>query len=488
MSAVTQDPLWHWSATSLAKAIREKRVSSEDAVEAHLRRIDAVNDCVNAVTVVLEEDALKAAREADKKTAAGEDMGPLHGVPITIKENMDLVGSATTHGILSLKDSLPESDAPVIAHLKQAGAVPIGRTNQPDFGLRYHTDNDLRGATRNPWDPSRTPGGSSGGEAAAIASGMSPLGIGGDMGGSLRYPSQCCGITALKPGLGRVSRVLTTIFSGPPLLYEQIASVIGPMARHVKDLRLALDVMSRRDPGDPWWTPAPRLGADMPRPIRVALTIDPAGEGAAPAVAAAAKRAAEILAGAGFAVEEVDPPMIHEAGQALERITDAEISSYLATMLPTMSKDGQTVLKGIMAVGDTTPGLSAYMEAIGQRHRIGEEWSLFMERYPLVLGPVSTFEPFEVGYDLSGLEPLKRFIRSIRLTETCNLLGLPSVAVPVQVSGGLPQGVQLIGPRFHEDLCLDAAELIEREQGVFTPIEPRELRANDVIPPAAPTR
>ena len=164
-------PLWQWSATSLAKAIREKRISSREVIQAHLDRIEAVNHKVNAVTVVLEEDALRTASEADKKIAAGEELGPLHGVPVTFKENIDLVGSATTHGIVDLKDAMPQTDAPVFAHLKQAGAIPIGRTNLPDFGLRWHTNNDLRGATLNPWDPSRTPGGSSGGEAAAIATG-----------------------------------------------------------------------------------------------------------------------------------------------------------------------------------------------------------------------------------------------------------------------------------------------------------------------------
>jgi amidase len=467
-----QVPLWQWSATNLAKAIREKRLSSQEVIRAHLDRIEAVNHKVNAVTVVLAEDALREAREADEKIAAGVDLGPLHGVPITVKENIDLVGSATTHGIVGLKDSLPENDAPIVAHLKQAGAIPIGRTNLPDFGMRWHTDNDLHGATLNPWDPSRTPGGSSGGEAAAIATGMSPLGVGGDMGGSLRYPAQCCGITTIKPSFGRVSRIATSIFPDPPLFYEQVAEVYGPMARHVGDLRLALEVMSRPDQSDPWWTPALRLGSTMPGPIRVALTTDPAGCGGSPDVAEGVRKAAGILADAGYVIEEVDPPSVDAAGRTLEQIANMETESYLPEMLPMMSEEGRAVLERI--VGDTTPDLATYMKAIGERYRIAQDWSLFMERYPLVLGPVSTLQPFEVGYDLAGPEQLKRFIQSIRLTETCNLLGLPSVAVPVEVADALPLGVQLIGPRYHEDLCFDAAGIIERQRGVFTPIEPRD--------------
>ena len=474
MSANADLPLWQWSATNLASAIRERRLSSHDVIEAHLERIEAVNPKVNAVTVVLADDALRAAREADKAVAAGDDVGPLHGVPITVKEGFDVVGSATTHGIVALRDSMQVIDAPVVAHLKQAGAIPIGRTNLPNYGLRYHTDNDLRGATLNPWDASRTPGGSSGGEAAAIATGMSPLGVGGDMGGSLRYPAQCCGVTSIRPSLGRVSRTSSSIFPDSPLFYEQIASVNGPMARHVGDLRLALDVMSRADPGDPLWMPAMRLGQAGPGPVKVAVTADPAGHGVSPAVAEGVATAAAVLADAGYAVEQVDPPLIDESTRTLEQISIMEIESYLPGLRETISADARRFLNGL--VGDITADLPSYMKAIATRHEIAREWNLFLERYSLVLGPVSTMPPFEVGYDVSGPDQIRRFIESIGLTEVCNLLGLPSVAVPVQVVDGLPQGVQLIGRRYHEDLCFDAAEAIERQQGVFTPIDPRSKR------------
>ncbi len=478
MSTTAHLPLWQWSATSLAMAIREKRLSSQDVIQAHLDRIEAVNPIVNAVTVVLKKDALRAASEADKKIVAGENVGPLHGVPITVKEGFDVVGSATTHGIVALKDSMPDIDAPIVAHLKQAGAIPIGRTNLPDYGMRYHTDNDLRGATLNPWDASRTPGGSSGGEAVAIATGMSPLGVGSDMGGSLRYPAQCCGIATIRPSLGRVSRVSSTIFPSLPTLYEQIASVIGPMARHVGDLRLALDIMSRPDPDDPLWTPALRMGAAMPGPIRVAVTTDPAGHGVSPAVAEGVETAAAVLADAGYVVEQVDPPAIDESTRTIDQISIMEIESYLPGMREVISDDANTFLDGL--VGTINSDLQTYIKAIATRHGIAEEWNLFLKRYPLVLGPVSTMQPFEVGYDISGQEQMKRFFRSIGLTEVCNLLGLPSVAVPVQEVDGLPQGVQLIARRYHEDLCFDAAEVIERQQGVLTPIEPRLTACTDL--------
>lgn len=467
-------PLWRQSAASLAKTIRDKKISSQDVIQAHLDRIEDVNHKVNAVTVVLAEQALRGAKEADDRIASGETVGPLHGVPITIKENIDLVGTATTHGVVSLKDSMPDADAPIVAHLKRAGAIPIGRTNLPDFGMRWHTDNDLHGATINPWDPGRTPGGSSGGEAAAIATGMSPLGVGNDMGGSLRYPAQCCGITAIKPSLGRVSRVTSTIWPTPPTYYSQIACVNGPLARTIEDLRLALDVMGQPDPSDPVWVQVQRLRGAVRSPVRVAVITNYSGVGTAPAVAAAVLRAAVVLADAGYAVEEVEPPGLSDADRAIDGIANSETLDDLAEMLAMMSDDGARFLKTVVV--DAAPTLATYKDAIAERHRILQTWYRFFEHYSLILGPVSTLPAFEVGYDIAGPEEGQRLMHSLLLTETCNLLGLPSVAVPIHVTGGLPQGVQVIGPRFHEDLCLDAAEIIERQQGVFTPMEPVEQR------------
>ena len=306
MSRDSIAPLWRWSATDLAMAIRDKQLASEEVVRAHLGRIAAVNHEINALTLVLEEDALNAARLADEALARGDAIGPLHGVPFTVKENIDLVGCATTHGVSSLADNKPECDAPVTAHLRAAGAIPIARSNLPDFGLRWHTDSELHGATRNPWDSSRTPGGSSGGEAAAIACGLSPFGVGNDMGGSLRYPAQCCGITAIRPSLGKVSRIASAIGSEPPLLYEQLASVNGPLARHVADLRLALSVMSQPDPSDPWWSPAPSTDAVSRGPTKIALVMDPLGDGVAPAVAESLRLAAKVLEQAGYVIEEAN--------------------------------------------------------------------------------------------------------------------------------------------------------------------------------------
>ena len=196
------DSLCKKSATELAKLIRDGEVASRDVVAAHLDRIDEVNPAINAVTLVLAESALD---QADKADHAGPELRqrPFHGVPFTIKENIDLVGTPTTQGLAAFADTLPARNAPIVDRMLAAGAIPLGRTNLPEMGARLDTDNPLRGRTYNPWNMDLTPGGSSGGEAAALATGMTPFGLGNDIGGSLRNPAYCCGIAALKPSIGR---------------------------------------------------------------------------------------------------------------------------------------------------------------------------------------------------------------------------------------------------------------------------------------------
>jgi len=462
--------LWRWGAAELANAIRQNIVSSREVVEAHLRRIEEINGAVNAITRVFADAALRHAEAADRALAASGDVGPLHGVPITVKENIDVAGSATTHGIVSLKGSIAREDAPVVGHLKAAGAIVIGRTNMPDYGLRWHTDNALHGATSNPWDPSRTPGGSSGGEAAALATGMSPLGIGNDTGGSTRQPAVNCGVAGLRPSTGRVSRILSRIFDDPPMFYDQVATVNGPMARSVRDLRLALDVMARPDFADPVWTQATAPPPPEDAAMRVGLVRDPSGDGVAPAVARALETAAAHLDQAGYRVEEIDPPMIEEADDTIQRLAETEIAAYFSEIEPTISSDAAKILRAV--IGDGKPDAATYRDAIAGRFKIAAAWSRLMHRVPLILGPVSTMEAFKVGYDTGGPEAMRRLIRSFRLTELCNLLGLPSLALPVSLANGVPQGVQIIGRRFDEDRCFDAAEAIERSVRLATPIDP----------------
>ncbi len=466
------DELWRLGASDLAEAIRTKKVSSREAVEAHLARIDAVNPAVNAVTVVLAESARAAAVAADRAVASGAELGPLHGVPMTVKENIDVAGSATTNGLVVAKDAVPALDAPHIRQLKAAGAIPMARTNMPDVGLRYHTDNALRGATKNPWDGDRTPGGSSGGDAAALATGMTPLGMGNDYGGSLRWPAQCCGVTSLRTTFGRVPRA-SALPPGDAAMTSQLFSVNGPMARHVRDLRRALACMSGPDPRDAWWVPAPLAGREVPRPLRVAVTVDPGGEGVDADVAASVRKAADALRDAGYAVEEVEPPSVSQARDLFGRLLTSELRVGLYPLIKPFASPGAVQFLDLSLAAVFELDHAGYVAGFAERSSIARAWSQFHDQYPLVLGPVVTRQPFPVGFDVAGESEVAELIRDFRLTVTVNLLGLPSAAVPVGIANGLPQGVQLIGGRFREDLCLEAAEAIEQRLGVITPIDPR---------------
>lgn len=463
--------LWRRSATDLASAIRNKQVSSQEVVQAHLDRIAAVNEELNAITAVLAEEALRLATAADQAVAAGDEVGPLHGVPVTVKENIDLTGSATTQGTAAFADALPPVDAPHMAHMKRAGAIPIGRTNLPEFGLRWHTDNGLHGATLNPWERSRTPGGSSGGEAVALATGMTPLGMGNDYGGSLRWPSQCNATTAIRPTLGRVP-FASSLAPAEPVLSLQLFGVQGPMARHVQDLRVALKVMSGGDARDPWWTPAPLSGPAVTEPIKVAVTKNPAGAGVDAAVAAGVDKAVQALIDAGYEVEDVEPPLVAEAHAMWFKLATTEINTLVLPMIqPLISEDARHFLQ---LATDLTPvaDMAEYAFTLSDRNRIAREWSLFLAEYPLIVGPVATSVPFKVGADLEK-ESLAEIVDSLRFLTTMNFLGLPAAVVPVGVVDGLPQGVQVIGARYREDMCLDAAEAIEQRLGVPTPIDPK---------------
>lgn len=462
--------IWTRGAVDLAAAVASRQLSAGDVVDALLQRIEAVNPAINAVTVVLAEQARAAAEVADRAVAAGKPLGPLHGVPFTVKENIDLLGTATTNGVAAFEHAIPTRDAPGPARLKAAGAIPIGRTNLPEFGARWHTDNALRGATRNPWDAGRTPGGSSGGEAVALATGMTPLGLGNDLGGSLRIPAHCCGIAALKPTPGRIPHA-TSIEPLDPVLAAQVMLVQGPMARHVRDLRVAYEVMAGPDPRDPWSVPAPLQATPLPRPVRVAVMTDPKGLVVDPSIAAGVRSAADALADAGYDIVEAEPPGLSDASEVWPVLARAEgAASKLATLAPLLSDDSRRLLTMVSRLTEITP--EAVALGYVRRHAAARRWSEFHAEHPVILGPAMTRPPFAVGDDLASLESLREIQTSLRFIVALSTLGLPTVVVPTGVSAGLPTAAQVIGPRYREDVCLDAAEVIERRLGTPGPIDP----------------
>jgi amidase len=470
MTVATATELWRLGATELAGLIRSRQASCREVVEAHLRRIEAVNPAVNAVTVVLAERALEAATAADRAVAAGGDLPPLHGVPVTLKGNIDLAGTPTTHGIKALAHAEPDVDAPLVGRLRAAGAIPIGRTNLPDFAIGWHCDSELWGATVNPWDATRTPGGSSGGEAAALATGMTPLGVGNDTGASLRWPAQCCGIAALKPTLGRIPHD-TTIEPRDLPIGNQLMGVDGPMARRIADLRVAFEAMAGPTWRDPWTVPAPLRGPELARPIRVALVTDPGGRGTAVAIRDGVRKAAAALEDAGYAVDELEPPNIDLAAQAWLDVSVPSLRAGWQIWGPLVRAETLRFVAPFFEVAGEK-GLDATIQALITRQAVLRAWGEFQETHPLIVAPVCTDLPFEIGADRT-VEGVAAIVRAMRMAVAVNTLGLPAVAFPVGVTDGLPQVVQVIGQRYREDACLDAAAAIEDRLGILTPIDPR---------------
>src|SRR6201987_3192177 len=302
--------LWRLSAADLASLVQAKKVSAMEAATAALARLDAVNPKINAVVDHRPEDVLAQAAAVDPAIARGEDAGPLGGVPVTVKVNIDQEGFATTNGLKLQRDAIAKSNNPVIDNLRKSGAVILGRTNCPAFSYRWFTTNLIHGDTKNPRDPAITPGGSSGGAGAAVAAGIGHIAHGTDIAGSIRYPAYACGVHGLRPTLGRVpgfNASLPERTIGP-----QISAVSGPLARTIGDLRIALAAMSGPDVRDPWWVPAPLEGPVAPK--RAALCLNPDGLNPVPEVKAAVADAGKRLQRAGWAVEEVaNTPPLREA-------------------------------------------------------------------------------------------------------------------------------------------------------------------------------
>lgn len=457
-------------ALELAGAIRSRRVSSREVVEAHLQRIDEVDPTVNAIPVVLRERALAAADAADRAVGTGETLGPFHGVPFTVKGSIDVAGTPTTHGVKALADAYPTEDAPAVERLEHAGGIVLGRTNLASNTVRWHCESELWGTTLNPWDRTRTPGASSGGDAAALATGMTPLGLGSDGLGSLRWPAQCCGIAALKPTLGRIPDA--GIGPGLVPIGIQLTVVVGPMARRVADLRAALAVLAGPSWRDPWSVPAPLRGPDLAPPVRVALVVDPAGAGTAPQVQDGVRRAGAVLAESGYVVDEVEPPSLDVAARTLlDMLNTPEIRAGLTDQLATYSARSVQFLTAFYAVAGACDPV-ATVGSFAVRAGLLRAWSAFQREHPLIVAPIGTEPPFAAGSDLDDGQ-VAATIRSMRTALAVNALGLPAVAVPVGVADGLPQAVQVIGPRYREDLCLDAAGVLEERLGALTPIDPR---------------
>jgi amidase len=362
-------------------------------------------------------------------------------------------------------------DAPLVERVRAAGAIPIGRTNLPDLGLRVTTESSLHGVTHNPWHPTRTAGGSSGGEASALASGMSPLGFGNDIGGSLRNPATCCGIASIKPTPGVVP-FATVIPPEDGGIAGQLMLTDGPMARTVADVRAGLLAIAGAHPRDPRSVPVQLADHTEGRALRVAVLTDPPGGSTHPEVSAAIRGAADALADAGHHVVEAVPPSFERALELWAVVLISEIRANMALLQMVMGEAGANFLgyaDEVFEQHDT----STLMHAFTDRNRVAREWNDFLHEHDVLLLPTWAQPPFELGFDVSSVENAKAVLELMRPVLPGNVLGLPGAVVPVGMADGTPVGAQLMARRFADLTTLRAAAELEARFGVITPIDPR---------------
>lgn len=462
--------LYELDAVALASLIRDRKVSAREVTEDALARMAAVNPRINAVVDGMEAEARATARALDEKQARGDALGALHGVPVTVKVNVDTKGHATTNGIVAFKDNIAPEDSAVVANLRRAGAVIIGRTNTPAFSMRWFTDNELHGRTLNPWDPKITPGGSSGGASAATAAGIGTIGHGNDIGGSVRYPAYACGIAGIRPSFGRVPAFNPSAPVERPTVAHQ-SSVQGPLARSIRDLRASLDAMAMRDPRDPWHVPAPPVSQPHTGPVRVALFDRWDGCEIDPPVARALRQAAAWLSDAGYQIEVVNPPHFEETVELWQSLI---ISQEIFDGLDRLESLGDEPLRISFAnFASTAKTLTPaeFIKGLAHRTTLLRAWTLFFEKYPILIMPSSWKMPFPIDADQTG--DARPLIAAQTPQTVLPILGLPGLSVPILTDGEAPCGVQLVTARYAEAIALEAGEVIEARAPKIKVIDPR---------------
>jgi len=447
------DELVQQSLRAIAKLIQLREVSPVEVAEANLERIERLNPSLNAIVTVA-PDVVERARAAEAALLRGDEIGALHGVPVTVKDTIDTAGLRTTSGSKIRMDYVPAIDAPAVARLKAAGAMVLGKTNAAEMAMDYTADNPVFNRTNHPFDPRLTPGGSSGGEAVAIATHMSPGGIGSDLAGSVRIPAHFCGICGLKPTTGRIPGEMQF----PPSIGPySLGAVIGPMARTAGDLRLLFGALSR--------DPFERSTFDL-RGTRVAWYTD---DGVAPVTeetANAVARAARALSDAGLIVEERRPPHVERGYEMWLKVFSRASVVQLRSVYKGRESEGGSFVRWRLGTADNTPTptLDEYIAGWMERDRLREELLQWMETTPIIIAPVGAtpaypHDTLKVTVRGSTFGTFKAF----SYAQTFSVFDLPVVTVPAGKSNdGLPIGVQIAGPPFAEETILAAAEIVEK--------------------------
>ena len=460
-------------AVSMAEQIRKKRISPVELVEAHLAQIERLNPKLNAFVQVDAERARRAARDAEIAVMQEKTLGPLHGVPLSLKSSLEVAGMRCEAGTRLRAGLVATQDAPLVARLKNAGAIVLGMTNTPELLMAWETDNLLYGRTNNPWDVERTPGGSSGGEAAAIAAGMSAVGVGSDGGGSIRVPAHFSGICGLKPTPGRIPATGHYPVSAGPFA---LIGVVGPMARTVADLKVLFEVMQGPDIGDPCAAPVPvRWPGDDEvkkleiKRLKIGYFEDDGRTPVTPETRAAVRTAVEGLRGAGFQVDPFQPEGLEEARQLWHKFFVVAGGMLLRPMFKDADADLSPILKQFLewsAPAHTGPTL---LDAWIQRDLLRPRFFAQMQQYPILLCPAAAIPAFRHGERRWQVEgKTVHYLDAWSYTEFFNLLGNPAAVVPVgRSSEGLPIGVQIVGRPWEEEEVLFAAAALEKECGAW---------------------
>jgi amidase len=457
--------LHHATIAEITESVRTKKISPVEIIAAHLERAEAFQPKLNAFVHLDAESACAQARRAEDAVRQGAELGPLHGVPITLKSCIDVAGWPCAAGSLLRKNYVPQTDAPLAARLKAAGAILLGNTNTPEFLMAYETDNLISGKTSNPWDLSRSAGGSSGGEAAAIASGCSAGGVGSDGGGSIRAPAHFCGICGLKPTPGRIPS--TGHYPAGVGAFSWIG-VVGPMARTVADVRALFEVMAGPDPGDALSSPVPLRTVTHGglKGLRVGiLETDALGQVDAE-TNAALQKAANGLAAQGFIVEPIRLQGLQQAielwwslfGPAIAHLFQPTVVGQEDKLSP-IFRDYLDFAKGPVTLDDV-------LTSCADRDLLRAKILHQMRDVPILLSPVSTTSSFRHGEGTWRPGAKQCYRDTMRFSQWLNLAGFPGASVPVSVSSdGLPIGVQVIGRPYEEESVLAIAERIETARG-----------------------
>jgi amidase len=456
------------SAVAIAEKISTRNLSPIEVLEAHLARIEKLNPTLNAFVHVDTEGALDQARAAQAALLRGEELGPLHGVPISIKSSIDVAGMRCEAGTRLRRGHVACADAPLVQRLRKAGAIIVGVTNTPELLMAWETDNVLYGRTNNPWDLSRTPGGSSGGEAAAIAAGLSAGGVGSDGGGSIRVPAHFSGICGLKPTPGRIPATGHYPASVGPFA---LVGVVGPMARAVEDLKVLFEVMQGPDDGDPGFAPVPLRWPDRKglQKIRIGYFEDDGRTPVTPETRAAVRVAAEHLRTAGLSAEFFRPTALEHARRLWWKFFGITGGMLLGPMTRGQEKKLSPMFAEFCGwvAAEPTHTSETLLDMWIQRDVIREKVLVQMREFPILLCPVASIPAFRHGersWEVEG-QPVK-YLDAWSYCEWFNLLGFPAAVVPVGKSAeGLPIGVQIVGRPWEEEMVLTVAAEIERAGG-----------------------